>query len=80
MAAKQGPNVLFCMPNRTKCILVVSAMQHWSRDVIGCAMQGVPGDRGFCAWAFRTQGILPVVEHGHFTRKAFCQLWWVWRV
>jgi hypothetical protein len=24
MAAKQGPNVLFCMPNRTKCILSVS--------------------------------------------------------
>jgi hypothetical protein len=21
MAAKQGPNVLFCMPNRTKCVL-----------------------------------------------------------
>jgi hypothetical protein len=22
-----GPNVLFCMPNRTECILMVSAMQ-----------------------------------------------------
>jgi hypothetical protein len=26
MAAKQGPNVLFCMPNRTKCILFVSVI------------------------------------------------------
>jgi hypothetical protein len=26
MAAKKGPNVLFCMPNRTKCILLVSEM------------------------------------------------------
>jgi hypothetical protein len=26
MAAKQGPNVLFCMPNRTNCILLVSVM------------------------------------------------------
>jgi hypothetical protein len=24
MAAKYGPDVLFCMPNRTKCILMVS--------------------------------------------------------
>jgi hypothetical protein len=24
MAAKQGGNVLFCMPNRTKCVLLVS--------------------------------------------------------
>jgi hypothetical protein len=23
LAAKQGPNVLFCMPNRTKCVLLV---------------------------------------------------------
>jgi hypothetical protein len=30
MAAKQGPNVLFCMPSRTKCIKLVSLMQ-------GCA-------------------------------------------
>jgi hypothetical protein len=28
MAAKQGPNVLFCMPNRTKCILLVSVHEH----------------------------------------------------
>jgi hypothetical protein len=26
MAAKQGPNVLFCMSNRTKRILLVSVM------------------------------------------------------
>jgi hypothetical protein len=26
LAAEQGPNVLFCMPNRTKCILLVSVM------------------------------------------------------
>jgi hypothetical protein len=25
LAAKQEPNVLFCMPNRTKCILLVQA-------------------------------------------------------
>jgi hypothetical protein len=23
LAAKEGPNVLFCMPNRTKCILLI---------------------------------------------------------
>jgi succinyl-CoA synthetase alpha subunit len=32
MAAKQGPNVLFCIPNRTKCILLVSVM---AREVPG---------------------------------------------
>jgi hypothetical protein len=36
MAAKQGPNVLFCMTNRTKCIPLVSVMGaiafHMSRD------------------------------------------------
>jgi hypothetical protein len=26
MAAKWGPNVLFCMTNRTKCVLLVSVM------------------------------------------------------
>jgi hypothetical protein len=26
MAAKHGPNALFCMPNTTKCILLVSVM------------------------------------------------------
>jgi hypothetical protein len=26
MAAKQGPHVLFCTPNRTKCILLVSVI------------------------------------------------------
>jgi hypothetical protein len=26
LAAKKGPNILFCMPNRTKCILLVSVM------------------------------------------------------
>jgi hypothetical protein len=26
MAAKYGPNVLFCMPNRTKCTQLVSVM------------------------------------------------------
>jgi hypothetical protein len=26
MAAKWGPNALFCMSNRTKCILLVSLM------------------------------------------------------
>jgi hypothetical protein len=26
MAAKEGPNFLFCMPNRTKCTLSVSEM------------------------------------------------------
>jgi hypothetical protein len=27
MAAKQGPNVLICMPNRTSCILCMAAKQ-----------------------------------------------------
>jgi hypothetical protein len=27
MAAEQGPNVLCCMPNRTKCILLVPVMR-----------------------------------------------------
>jgi hypothetical protein len=34
MAAKQGPNVPFCMPNRTKCILLASVMSaklHFKR-------------------------------------------------
>jgi hypothetical protein len=26
LAAEQGPNVLFCIPNRTKCILLSSVM------------------------------------------------------
>jgi hypothetical protein len=26
MAAKEGPNILFWMPNRAKCILLVSVM------------------------------------------------------
>jgi hypothetical protein len=27
MVAKQGPSILFCVPNRTKCILLVSVMK-----------------------------------------------------
>jgi hypothetical protein len=27
MAAERDPNVLFCMPNRTKCILFISVME-----------------------------------------------------
>jgi hypothetical protein len=37
MAAKQGPNVIFCMPNRTNCILLVSG---FSMDTCGTAVWG----------------------------------------
>jgi hypothetical protein len=33
MAAKCGPRVLFCMPNRTKCILFASVMRPPSHCV-----------------------------------------------
>jgi hypothetical protein len=39
MAAKHGSDVLFCMPNRTKCILLVSVLfgAHQEADPInGC--------------------------------------------
>jgi hypothetical protein len=30
MAAKRGPNVLLCMPDRTQCILLISVMPGFS--------------------------------------------------
>jgi hypothetical protein len=33
MATKQGQNVLFCMPNRTKCILLDSVMGPQGADL-----------------------------------------------
>jgi hypothetical protein len=34
MAANQGPNALFCMPNRTKCILLISVVMAGSSDAV----------------------------------------------
>jgi hypothetical protein len=31
MSAKQEPNILFCMPNRINCILVVSPMSRTAK-------------------------------------------------
>jgi hypothetical protein len=37
MVANQGPNTLFCMPNRTNCILKVSVMNaiQWTDGSMG---------------------------------------------
>jgi hypothetical protein len=35
MAAKYGPKVLICMPNRTECILFVSVAAQFQQGVAG---------------------------------------------
>jgi hypothetical protein len=40
MAAEQGPNVLFYMPNRTKCFLLVSVMTSALLHCTG--VRGIP--------------------------------------
>jgi hypothetical protein len=40
MAAKQGANVLFCVPNRTQRILLVSAITTGARTLCMAAKQG----------------------------------------
>jgi hypothetical protein len=46
MADKEGPNVLFCMPNRTKCILFVPEMQASSSTF---AIPGIEHSHGLFA-------------------------------
>jgi hypothetical protein len=47
-AVRQGPNVLLCMPNRIKCILIVSVMHRDGGTSLAAA--GAEGSRR--PWAF----------------------------
>jgi hypothetical protein len=67
MAAKQKPNVLFCMPRRTKCILLVSVTLA---DMHGCCFRvGDPctGDSSTGPIHFKTASLMV-----HFLELQLC--------
>jgi hypothetical protein len=43
LAAKWGPNALFCVPNRTKCILVISVRIGSGVEWEGCLAGSASG-------------------------------------
>jgi hypothetical protein len=62
MAVKQGPNLLFCKPNKTECILLVSVIY-----VAASSEKDVIAD----AWHGHRIGILSAWYHGRLPGAAW---------